>query len=272
MKQKEILRKYFAKLGLEPEIADIYMTLNSGGEQTISELSRNAKVERTRVYRLMDQMKKSGLIEVVTESKRDILRAAPIENIEILISKKEQELRGLQADFTSVQQILNTNTLSTHGTKVQFYEGVEGLKQMYWNETKATTEILVMMNENTQIRTKSAFFERWVRIRNEKGISSRGIINDSFIESQKKWYEKRNNERLEKWEARYISDDVFPIEHWIIVYDDVVGYHDWKNGEIFGIEIHNQAIADTQRRFFEMLWQQAAPVNDLTGEIKPTPQ
>lgn len=272
MKQKEIFRKYFKKLGLETEIADIYIALHSGGEQSISELSRTAKVERTRIYRLMEQMKKSGLIEVTTESKRDILRAAPVENIEILISKKEQELRGLQSDFTLVQQLLNANTLSAHGTKVQFYEGVDGLKQMYWNETKSTSETLVIMNENAQMRVKSAFFERWVRAKNENGQPSRGIINDSFIESQKKWYGKRSNERVEKWEARYVPDGVFPIEHWVIVYDNVVGYHDWKNGEIFGIEIHNQAIADTQRRFFEMLWQQATPVDDLTGEKNPTPQ
>lgn len=45
------------------------------------------------------------------------------------------------------------------------------------------------------------------------------------------------------------------------IYDDIVSYHDWRDGEIFGIELHNRQIADTQRQFFEMLWRQAESID-----------
>ena len=52
----DVIRNYFAKLKLDPEIADIYLALHAYGAQTVSELSRNARVERTRLYRLLETM------------------------------------------------------------------------------------------------------------------------------------------------------------------------------------------------------------------------
>lgn len=83
-----VLREYFSKLGLEPEIAELYLALHTYGPQSISELSRRSKVERTRIYRLIDVLAEANLIEVETHYKRSILRAAPVSNLQILLSKK----------------------------------------------------------------------------------------------------------------------------------------------------------------------------------------
>jgi hypothetical protein len=77
-----------------------------------------------------------------------------------------------------------------------------------------------------------------------------------------------SNERLERWDARYVSEKQFPIMNRMAIYDDVVAYQDWRGGEVFGIEIYNQMIADMQRNFFEMLWTKAIPTDDLTGKKK----
>src|SRR5688572_529214 len=253
------IQTYFAKLGFEPEIADLYLALHTYGPQTISELSRNSKVERTRIYRLIDTLLDSNLIEVESHHKRGVIKAAPIANLHILISKKEQELKGLQDELELIQQVLARNSLSSPATRVQFYSGPEGAKQMFWNETKTKTEVLVILYENMQVKTNSVFFERWVSICNEKQIRFRGIVGDEFISSQKKWYSGHKNERLEHWEERYAPKATFPITHSMMIYDNVVAYFNWKEGEIFGIEIYNKDIADSQRHFFEMLWGKAKP-------------
>ncbi len=260
-----IIRSYFAKLGLEAEIADLYFALYIHGPQTISELSRNAGVERTRLYRLVDDLKASSLVEVEIHYKRSIFKAAPIANLRVLVSQKEQEVRGLQVELAVVEEALARNSLSSPATRVQFYQGPEGVKQMYWNETKATTEVVSILYENMQIRTLGAFFERWVRRCNERQLHFRGIIGDEFVTSQRAWYSKHQNERLQFWQARHLSKEVFPITHGVLVYDDVVAYQNWKDGEVFGIEIYNQQIAGSQRKFFELLWDQGLPVDDLKG-------
>jgi transcriptional regulator TrmB len=251
------VRDYFAKLGLEKEIADIYLALHAHGPQTISELSRSAHVERTRIYRLIDQLMSSNLIEVESHHKRGIVKAAPIANLHILISQKEQELKGLQDELGLIEQLLARNSLSSPATRVQFYEGPEGAKQMFWNETKAKTEIVSILHENMQSKTDLKFFERWAEKCNEQQLHFRSVYGDRFLKSQKDWYASHSNERLKFWEGRQISAEKFPIKHSTIIYDNLVAYYNWRDGEIFGIEIYNKDIADAQRAFFEMLWQQS---------------
>jgi len=249
------VRTYFAKLGLEREIADIYLSLHAHGPQTISELSRNAHVERTRIYRLIDKLLESDLIEVEPHNKRGVIKAAPIANLHILISQKEQELRSLQDELGLIEQVLARNSLSSPAARIQFYEGPEGVRQMLWNQTKAKTEITSILYEDMQNKVDSKSFERWAEKCNEQQIQHRSIYGDRFIKAQKDWDDKR----LRYWQRRYIAPDIFPIAHDTIIYDDVVTYHNWKSGEVFGMEIYNRDIASAQRAFFEMLWQQAQP-------------
>ena len=248
------VRTYFAKLGLEPQVADIYLALYASGPQTISELSRSSGVERTRIYRLIDTLLSSNLIEVESHYKRGVIKAAPIANLNILIAEREQELKSLQDELGLIQQVLGRNSLSSPATRVQFYHGTEGVKQMYWNETKATTEALSILHQNMQINTKSRFFERWVAACNQKGLHFRGIVSDQFLADQKQWYSAHDNEKLAHWQERYISPEVFAIAHGMVIYDNVTAYFNWKDSEIFGVEIYNQEIADTQRQLFNLLW------------------
>lgn len=261
----QAIRAYFFKLGLSSEIADIYLALHAHGKQTLSELARNSGVERTRLYRLLDELQASNLIEVETEYKKRIIAAAPIANLQILITKKEQELHELRSGLHDLQERLASHSLQSEATKIQAYRGPEGLKQMYWNQTRGKSENLSILYENMQVRTNLSFFERWARTCNERGLKFRGIISDNFIKTQQNWYKKHSNERLKKWQSRYIPEGVFPITHSTVIYDDVTSYYNWKNGEVFGVEIYNQEIADAQRQFFEMLWSQGLPVDDLKG-------
>ena len=253
------VRNYFAKLGFGTEIADIYLALYSGGPQTISELSRSSRVERTRIYRLIDDLLASNLIEMESHYKRGVIKAAPISNLTILISQREQELKSLQDELGLIEQVLGRNSLSSPATRVQFYRGAEGVKQMYWNQTKAQTEGIALLHENMQVKTNSRFFERWVSACNAQDIRFRGIVGDAFLDSQKRWYADHGNEKLSHWEQRYIAPGSFAITHDMVVYDNVVAYFNWKDDEVFGIEIYNKEIADMQRQLFDLLWASAEP-------------
>lgn len=252
-----VVRSYFAKLGLAQEIADLYLALYKGGPQTISSLSRSARVERTKIYRLIDQLLASGLIEVESHSKRGIIKAAPISNIRILISQKEQELQSLNSELELLEKVMARNTLSSPATRVQFYTGPEGYKQMMWNETKAKSEVRCIVYEIAQPRTNKSFFERWVEQCNQNDVSFREVHGDAFRRSHDEWHAVNVNARLKHYDPRYIAPEILPITHSMDVYDNVVAYYNWKDGEIFGVEIYNQDIADAQGCFFEMLWSQA---------------
>ncbi len=251
------IRNYFAKLDFEPEIADLYLALHAHGPQSISELSRNAQVERTRIYRLIDRLMESNLIEVEMQHRRGIIKAAPIANLRILIAQKAQDLKSLQDELEMLEQVLARNSLSDPASRVQFYPGLAGRKQMLWNEAQAKTEVLCITSRIDQPKTHTTFYNRWVAACNANEIHFREIHSDTFHETSKNWYAKSNNDHLRFYDARCISKALLAITHSVDIYDNVVAYYLWKDGEIFGIEMYNQDIANMQRRFFEILWTQA---------------
>jgi sugar-specific transcriptional regulator TrmB len=253
-----VIKNYFQKLDLLPEIADIYLSLHTHGPQTISDLARHSGVERTRIYRLIDELEKSNLVETQLDYKRRIFHAAPISNLQILISKKEQELEQLQQELDTISHTFTQPDLASPTTRVQFYQGPDGAKQLFWNQTKATTEVLSILHEPMQHKTKKSFFQRWAQAMNQHEVKHRSIVNENFLSSLKSW-RTRHTSKTKTWNGR-IAPPGFIIPNATVIYDNVVVYYNWKDGEVFGVEIHNTDIANTQRQFFEMLWQQSSAI------------
>lgn len=270
MSSKVSVYAYFARLGLSQELADIYLSLREQGPSSLMQVSRGAKIDRTRLYRLLDELSDAHLIEIEEQYKRKIYKAAPIANLQIVLSARQQEINDLQEQLQRLQALLTHTDNPTPLTHAQFYRGDEGLKQMLWNQTRAKSESLSILYGNMQAHTRKVFFERWVQRCNQNGLTFRSIVGDFFLQNQQAWYKQHDNEKLAHWQGRYVPPQVFPIAHSMVIYDDVVAYYNWKDGEVFGTELHNKEVAQTQRHFFEMLWAQGQPLENY-GLDQPGP-
>jgi sugar-specific transcriptional regulator TrmB len=254
---KAHVRTYFGKLGLDQEVADIYLALYVKGPQTISQLARSSGVERTKIYRLIDDLLESNLVELENHAKRGIIKAAPIANLRILIAQKEQDLKSLQDELGLIEQVLGRNSLSSPASRVQFYQGTEGYKQMLWNEAKAKTEVCSITYQIAQDKTTQTFFDRFIEQANTNDVHYRALYGDRFIQSEREWYDKHENRKPKHYDARYLPPNIMPVTYSQSVYDNITAIFNWKDDEIFGIEIYNQQIADTHRRLFDLLWDQS---------------
>jgi len=259
--EQTTLRHYLDKLGLQPLIADIYVTLWTHGPQTISQLARNAKIDRIKIYRLLEELKTSGLVEIEIKYKRSIIRAAPISNLQVLISKKEQELEDIKQAYPTIAAGFNQQALGSGITRVQVYEGADGLKQMLWKQTKGKGENLSILHGNMQRGTNLAFFERWTKKCNQEGVHFRSIIDEYFMDTQAAWYATHQNEQLTYWQGRQINRREFPITYSTVIYDDTVLQYNWNDEHTFGIEIESPDIARMHRQLFELLWERGQAVN-----------
>jgi len=257
---EETIQTYFQKLGLTPEIATIYWALYSYGPQSISQLSRTSKVERTRIYRLIDELEKSNLVETELHYKRRIFRAAPISNLQIVISKKEHELGYLKTELDTLNHQLTEPSSSSPTSPVRFYRGIDGAKQMFWNQTKTQTETLSILREPLQNKVDLSFFLRWVRTMNSRNVKHRSIVNKKFLAELETWRQHTNADKTIHWNARCMPEEIFFIAHETHIYDDITAYYNWEPNKMFGVEIRNGDIAYTQRQVFEMLWEQALPL------------
>jgi sugar-specific transcriptional regulator TrmB len=249
------IRTYFSKLGLDKEIADIYLALHSYGPQSISQLSRNAHVERTRIYRLIDQLMESNLIEVESHNTRGIIKAAPIANLHILIAQKAQELKSLQDELGLIEQVLARNSLSSPAGRVQVYDGPEATKQIWRNAAAATSEVLAVLYKDLSESMDADFRRRWVESVNQHENRLRIIY---AADLQRSPLMPTGTASPRTWESRAVAKDTFPVSHSSIIYDDVIASFYWQDTQVFGMEIYNSEAAKAQRAYFELLWAKAA--------------
>ncbi len=255
------IRAYFTKLGLETELADIYTALHTYGPQSISELSRNSKVERTRIYRLIDKLMETNLIEVEASAKRGIVKAAPISNLRILINQRQEELKNLQDELHLVEQALARNSLSNQAMRVQLYQGPEGVRHMIQNGLRATTEILISANRVIEEAVGKTYFQRWADQFEAHNLQCRILTDSNYTKSQQAG--KRSGITLGRAikGIKYASvpPAVFQLDTWYLTYDNVVAYCHWKDGGVFGTELYNDEVATSQRQLFELVWSKSQP-------------
>jgi sugar-specific transcriptional regulator TrmB len=206
------VRVYFAKLGLEQEVADIYMALYAHGPQHIAALSRLSGVERTRIYRLIDTLLESNLIEVDSSHTRGIIKAAPISNLRILINQRNEELKNLTDELELLEQVMARNSLSYGHTRVQFFPGAEGLRQILLHALQAETEITGYTN-----------------------VDLFALLGDTFA----------NNlpDSLKKHLIRMKSLPDRGQNHSCYIYNGIVAYL-YTQDEPYGLEIHDPQIAN----------------------------
>jgi hypothetical protein len=256
-----LIQTFFAKMQLEPEIADIYLSLYANGPQTIAALSRSSKVERTRIYRLVDRLTEANLIEIDNRTKRAIIKAAPISNVRILIERRQAELRNLTDELGLIEQTLARNSLSNPSSRIQTYQGPKAIRQMLLNQLKATTDIVGTAYRLLNDVVDRAFMESYQQEFESKGLSARTIVGDGYIEQYNSWHDKlppsQRNRHIAGHQYRHIDTKICCIKQTSNSYNDVTAYYNWRNKEIFGIEIYNQEIADSQRQVFELLWSQS---------------
>jgi sugar-specific transcriptional regulator TrmB len=215
----DTIRTYFGKLGLETEIADIYLALHTHGPQNISELSRSAGVERTRIYRLIDPLLESNLIEVESKGTRGVVKAAPIANLHILIRQKEEELKSLQDELGLIEQVLARNSLSSPGLRLQMYYGRDGIRHMLSGELRATQGVIGYQGESPQEYVGKDFWENWQR-----------DLKKHHIERQ-----MAPTEEIDTKKATSCS-----------IYGDVVAFYLWKDGDMYGVELYSKELAAAQ--------------------------
>ena len=68
---------------------------------------------------------------------------------------------------------------------------------------------------------------------------------------------------IPKYLSPVIPSQILNISHQMDTYDDVLAMYNWHQGEIFGVEIHNDKVAQVQRQIFEIVWKLAIPESEL---------
>lgn len=250
---------FFIRLGLSEEEAILYLTLTRKGILTALQLSRLTAINRTRVYRLLDRMKSIGLIEEVVDAHRTLTKAAGSDKLEQLLREQESKTQYLKKLFPEVIEIISgRETLVQPGTKVLFYRGKEGIRQQVWN-TLRTKGKLLGYSYRPLIELIGDYYLKWYEEWLSRKLYMIDIYSDSYLKSKKPWHYDSSTRPTKYIHSRYIPSSILDINHQVDIYNDVVSYYNWFEGDVFGVEIYNEKIASMQRQFFQIVWKMTKP-------------
>jgi biotin operon repressor len=245
------------RLGLTADEGKVYLALLDEPMSHL-EIARKTGVNRTKVYRIADALEKRGLItESVNENGRELAANSP-SNLEITLTTEEEKIKNQRAILGQTMPVLQ-QMFSTSGQPdesdfvVNTYEGVDGFKQMLWNELKTKGEILIFGSGTIQDLIASP---RWAEKHREKTLEAGYRIREILNPDGKPSNFTKNQEFIEKsYQKRLVPADILPLAHQMCIYNNTVAIYNWRNNQKIGTEIINKAFADTQRAIFENYWE-----------------
>ncbi|MCA9347800.1 hypothetical protein KC867_00140 [Candidatus Saccharibacteria bacterium] len=248
------------RLGLSADEGKVYLALLKESMSHL-EVARKTGVNRTKVYRIADELEKRGLIaENQNDTGRRLVANNPM-NLEIAIKTEEVKLDVKKSALHETIPVLQTiygqkSILGSSDFEVNTYEGVDGMKQMLWNELRTKDEILIFANGTLQDLVGS---QRWAEKHRQKTLDAGYIIREIVNPKGKPNQFTKNIAFVEQsYNRRFLDKEVIPISQQLCIYNDTVSIYNWQAGKKVGAEIVSKYFADMQRAIFEDYWQMAA--------------
>jgi DNA-binding MarR family transcriptional regulator len=233
----------------------VYYELTRRGPLTHLQLSRITGISRTRIYRIIERLHAKGVVVKKTDDDGTAVTVNGHETLELALIAETEKLQSQRTAYKHVQPLLEE--LITQGRpplnfSIHTYDGVTGFKQMLWNELKTQGELLAFGDGTLEDLVNSrAWAEKQRAMTVQNGYSIREIANNPVVPTD-------NRAFTDKIAVRHIDKAILPLRHQIIIYNNTVSTYCWRDGQKTGIEIINQAYAQTMRAMFERYWDLAA--------------
>jgi len=241
--------KKLQDLGLKKEEAKVYISLLELGSSYVSLIAKKAGVNRVACYHTLDKLTQDGLISSFEQNK---IKYFSVESPKILVNKQKEKLEKAQHLLPELLSI--TNKLA-YKPKIQYYEGAEGIKNIFEDTLSEKNEILGYTNlEKLPATIPTDFLKDHIKKRIEKGIKVRMLspLSKNALSYTEKYYPKNFDTKL--LEIFFINKEQFIFEYEINIYTDKVAIISLNPDEMVGLIIQSKFFAQTQRSAFNLAW------------------
>lgn len=261
--QTDNLQQLLIDFGISAEEVTIYLALLGRSPQSALELSKALNMGRTKVYRLVEDLGEKGLVATIVDEHGNKFSANSPKQLELILKQKETELEKLKQKSSTLFTELEKLTSQTQGeTKVLYYKGIEGLKQITWNSLAAKDGIRIYEIANLEGFLDKEFSEK-VRFEIiERQIFVKQLINHTHYPA----FTDLKRIVREFWDLRYINPQEIKIDPEVLIYNNVYAMYRYEQGEIFAVEIYNQKLADMQKQIFEFVFKHSQKMTILNDE------
>jgi HTH-type transcriptional regulator, sugar sensing transcriptional regulator len=244
------LQKALIALDFTEKEANVYLALLELGKGSVSQIARKASLNRTHGYNILDLLVSKGLANISgKEPKQEYSAESPDkigDMLKVQIKKNEDFLKQANSLIPLLKSVHNVKGRP----KIRFYEGKEGIQQVYEDTLTSKGEILAFAHVEDVHETLPDYFPKYYFRRAQKGISIRAIF-PATVEAKNL---ARDN-KVQKRETALVPADKYSFSPEINIYNNKIMIASWK--ENLGITIESQEIAEAMKKIFELAWAEA---------------
>ncbi len=224
------------EIGLSSGETSVYLALLKINSAPVSKIKEETTLHRTAIYDFINRLLNKGLVNyVVMNNVRHYKATDPIKLLDFL-KEKEQQVQDI---LPSLQKM---SKLEKDEVKVEVYKGKEGVKTFMNDVARQKQELLAFgIDESRFVDLLGSFMDQYFRKEKEGGYNERVLTFEGapFVYP------------YETAEYRFISKQYFnPTPTY--VYANKVAILIWE--PLMMIMIENASLADSYRKYFEILW------------------
>lgn len=235
---QNILKNY----GLNEKEVSVYLATLELGEATGFQIYKKTGLKKPTVYYVLEELQKRGLINQTKKEKKRYFVAEDPEKI-----KKDlvDKLKIFDELLPELRSIYNSKV---NKPKLRFYEGKNGIEEVYKDTLRYKAEILAFASESLLHTLGKDFSEEYVTKRVKNEIPVRAIMPSSDL--LHKSYIQKNLAQLRI--AKLIDEKKykFPIE--INIYANKVALMSFRDE--LGLIIESDEISKMMKMIFEYFW------------------
>lgn len=224
------------EVGLKEAEAKVYLSLLNLGEATATQLSRESKIERTSIYKILEKVIDKGLVTYSIQNKKRYFYPANPQKILEDLKEKEQQFKEIIPALGQLQKTQKEKV------RVEIIDSKEGIKNLL-REILILKQDYVSVGGGFNFEKLFGFLGKYLMKQLEKyKIHERVIIPEGLKITLKSRYSQ----------FRYLPKE-YPLIGGFGVMKNKVGF--FIRSEPFTVvTVENEDFAKTFRNYFELLW------------------
>ncbi len=241
------LYKSLTNIGFSEKEANVYLALLELGKRSVSAIGRKAGINRTTTYDILESLVSKGLVSISgKEPLQEYVAESPEKILKLIEKQIEEKNTNLKTAGELIPQLKSLHNVSNR-SQIRFYEGKEGLMEVYENTLTSSEPIRAYASVEDTQHTLPDYFPKYYKRRATKGIPIRAIFPKTPEAVELSLRNKEENR-----ETALIPAEQFSFSPEINIYDNKVMIASWK--EKLGIIIESHEIADAMKKIFELAW------------------
>ena len=248
MKNKDFLLKNLIDIGLTDNEANVYFSLLSLGNTSISRIAQNTEIKRTTVYNTMEALLEKGLVRLELTGLKNTYIPEDPSKLKQILDLRAQKFDALLPDLNALY--VNKGVEGS----VKQYEGLRAIRVLYTqllNEVGRGEDYCVITDQEKWLGLDQNFFEKFIEKRAALNLNIKLLFTQSIMAQKHKILEKNFNETIKFLPASTrLSINLVITKHKVIIHRLQEPYK--------AIVIDDPLIVEMHQQHFAVMWDATA--------------